>query len=142
MNKSIHSNMNSEALQMSQRSAATVLKCSTARQFFSKNNLDHPSIEENHQLKQQLAHLKSVQKQSQGLDVSSSTNVNEETRAIRTQLEQYKTFVEEEKQKFLGLQSTLDQQIEQVKSEMNEQFSKTHGSVGFSIKSENVEDVR
>lgn len=36
----------------------------TAREFFSKDNENHPSIEENKMLKDQLNHLKEVKKQS------------------------------------------------------------------------------
>lgn len=77
--------------------------CSTARQFFSKDNVDHPSIEENMRLKQQLEHLKQVKKSSVGVDESLVSQVNDDTLALKTQLLQYKSFVDQEKQKFLDL---------------------------------------
>lgn len=115
--------------------------CNTARQFFSKDNLDHPSIEENRKLKQQLEHLRQVKTQSMGVDESTVSEVNQDTIAIRSQLNQYKNFVDLEKHRFLELQAELHQEIHRSKTELNSNMINTRGT-GFSINSENVEEMR
>jgi len=63
MNHTINTNRESDMLlstgQMSRR---------TAKQFFSKDNINHPSIEENKKLKAELDNIKSIKNQSTGGD--------------------------------------------------------------------------
>ena len=47
----------------------------TAREFFSKDNESHPSIEENKMLKDQLNHLKEVKKQTMSFSGDTAESV-------------------------------------------------------------------
>ena len=79
LNHTINSNMNSLNTDRVNRK--------TAREFFSKDNLNHPSIEENKQLHQQLMHLKSVKKESSAYDTHSIGDMSEKTADVRRQLD-------------------------------------------------------
>ena len=54
----------------------------TAREFFSKDNLNHPSIEENKQLKSQIKHFKDIKSQTMG-KFESTQDLDQETNNIR-----------------------------------------------------------
>ena len=65
----------------------------TAREFFSKDNESHPSIEENKLLKDQLNHLKEVKKQTMSLSAETAEDVQQQALEVRLQLDSYKQFV-------------------------------------------------
>lgn len=54
----------------------------TAREFFSKDNQNHPSIEENKQLKSQIKHYKDIKAQTMG-SFENTSQLDEETNNIK-----------------------------------------------------------
>ena len=55
----------------------------TAREFFSKENTNHPIIEEHKQLKSQLDHFKQVKASVSNFDTDSVSQLDKETMDVK-----------------------------------------------------------
>mmetsp|Transcript_32816 Transcript_32816/g.50112 ORF Transcript_32816/g.50112 Transcript_32816/m.50112 type:complete len:139 (-) Transcript_32816:1234-1650(-) len=116
----------------------------TAREFFSKENLDHPSIEENKNLKQQLKNYREIKAKSFGFSENSMKMVDDNITSVQLQLDSYKEFVRGERERLLLKQREVEEGIQIQKSEIDS-FSAQNQTItsNFSLKTEeNPEDVR
>ena len=72
-----------------------------------------------------------------------NTQLDEETNNIKLQLDSYKQFIKQERERLLGVQEEVVRNIEMTRSEIDEtqSLNKTMNS-NFSVTTENVEEIR
>jgi len=121
----------------------------TARSFFSKDNPDHPAVQENEKLRKRLSMLSSI-RQAGGVQ-NSSTQIEEHKAQLWNEFETFKDLSTKEVQRLKRQETDIEDALSSVKMELHSQRPdsatiETNNNLtmtsNFSMHSVDVEELR